>query len=76
MPTPSTTTDIELPVEPDVLPDITPPDVTPDVTPRPGTPRPGTPEPGRPGRRPAWWRRALARTLRGAAGAVRPNDQR
>lgn len=71
MPTPSTTTDIELPVEPDVLPDITPPDVTPDVT-----PRPVTPEPGRPGRRPAWWRRALARTLRGAAGAVRPNDQR
>ena len=37
-------------------------------------PTPEAPE-ARVGRRPAWWRRALAATLRGAAGAVRPQDQ-
>lgn len=40
----------------------------------PGEPNLPTPEPARPARRPAWWRRALAATLRGAAGAVRPQD--
>lgn len=40
----------------------------------PGEPELPTPEDARPGRRPAWWRRALASVLRGAAGAVRPQD--
>ena len=60
MPTPSTIPDIELTPETDVLPDVPPP----------------APDAGRPGRRPAWWRRALAQTLRGAAGAIRPGEDR
>jgi hypothetical protein len=53
---------------------LTDTELTPDTEPLPSAPE--APNVSRPGRRPAWWRRALARGLRGAANAVRPGEDR